>query len=153
MKDPLFTYFSPRVIVDAYPSHFVFSRPAKDFRISVDPFIYLAKDQDRWLPTSVGEEISKEDLCKDPSITRVDIFDLDQSIQFGDYDREELIEVLVEFGIGMCFVKSILPPLRPVVHFFGADRFREKFENPREIFEKALKHGGAGIVVFDRMDL
>jgi hypothetical protein len=151
--DLLFQYFSPRVIVDAYPSHFIFSRPARDFQVSVDTFIYLAKEQDRWLPIAISEEIPVEELRKDGrSIARVNVFDLDQPVPSGS-DREELIEILAEFGIGMCFVKAIVPPLRPVVHFLGADRFRDKFENPRKIFGTALKHGGASVVVFDQMDL
>jgi hypothetical protein len=153
MKNILFKYLAARIIVDAHPSSFTFTRPTKNFNLFVDTFIYMAKSDSRWQPIAIGEEIPSE-YRADPNICRVDLFDLDWQRPTSDtFDKDDLIEIFFEYGIGRCFEMSLLPELRPVVLILGVDRFRDYFKNPREVFEKAAKRGGAKIVVFDKTEL
>jgi len=145
---------SSKIIIDAYPSQFIFIRPAKDFRVSIHTFLYMTKFDKTWVPVSIGKEVPMEKLPADPNICRIDLFDVDHPIPSRIFNKQNPINIFIEYGIGKCFEKSLLLPLnRPAVYFLGTDRFRDQFENPKEIFQKALKTARAGKVVFDQVDL
>ena len=109
---------------------------------------------DTWIPVSIGKEVQMEKIPADPNISRIDLFDLDRPIPPEIFNKQNPINIFLEYGIGKCFEKSRLLPLnRPRIYFLGIDRFRDQFEDPREVFQKALKTARAGKVVFDKVDL
>ena len=145
---------SSKIIIDAYPSQFIFIRPAKDFRVSIHTFLYMTRMGDTWVPISIGKEVQMEKIPADPNVCRIDLFDLDRPIPPGIFNKQNPISIFIEYGIGKCFEKSILLPLnRPVVYFLGTVRFKDQFENPRETFQKAFKTARTGRVIFDQADL
>ena len=150
----LFAGISPKIIVVASPTHFVFSRPDKDFRISLGTFLFMLMDEKHGFvrPFSIGEEISEEIKRADPNIIRIDPFDSDRPIKAGVFDREDLMHMLVEYGLRKCLELSRFH-WKPEVNFIGADRFSGTFQNPRKLFERILKSAGAGSIVFDQTDL
>ena len=150
----LYKRYSPRITVDAYPSQLIFTRPDKNLRITLGTFLYMVfmEEYKIWRPISIGEEIVEEHLRVDPNIVRVEVFDSVEPIQFGAFDREDLMLMLLEEGLSKCLDQSRFH-LKPVVHFLGADRFSDRFKKPREMFERLLKSGSAGTVVFDQVEL
>ena len=153
MKNTLFKHLATQIIINAHPSQFTFARPVKGFNLSVETFIYVAKGDSKWEPIAIGEEIPIEHKA-DPSIRKINLFDLNNELPSSiTLSMNDLIQIFFEYGIGRCFEMSLLPQLRPVVFILGADKFSTLFENPREMFEKAARLGGAGIVVFDKTEL
>ena len=150
----LYKRFSPKIIVDAYLSQLIFIRPDKNYRISLGTFLYMIflENYKIWRPISIGEEITEEYLRADPNIVRADVFNSEEPIQFGILDREDLMLILLDEGLSKCLELSRFH-LKPVVYFLDADRFSDKFKNPRDMFQKILKQSSAGTVVFDQMEL
>lgn len=150
---PLFKYFAKRIIIDLHPSKFTFSIKEKDIKISFAPFLYLENGESMWMPIAIGEEIPKEQLAKS-NIYRVELFNEDNKVPSDIvWNKEVLIQLLFEYGIGRCFENFWFPQLRPVVFILGASRFNAQLEHPKEVFENAAKRGGARIVVFDKTEL
>jgi hypothetical protein len=149
----LFQYIAKRIIVDLHLSKFTFSIKEKDINISFAPFLYIENSESRWMPIAIGEEISKEQLTKS-NIHRVELFNLENKVPSDIvWNKEVLIQLLFEYGIGRCFENFWFPQLRPVVFILGASRFSEQLEHPKEVFENAAKRGGARKVVFDKTEL
>ena len=149
----LFKYFAKRIIIDLHPSKFTFSIKEKDINISFAPFLYLENGESMWMPIAIGEDISKEQLTK-PNIYRVELFNLENKVPSDIvWNKEVLIQLLFEYGIGKCFENFWFPQLRPVVFILGVSRFSKHLENPKEVFEDAAKRGGARIVIFDKTEL
>jgi hypothetical protein len=55
--DPMFKYLAKRIIIELSPTQFSFSIKEKNINISFAPFMCLQKDDDIWMPISIGEEI------------------------------------------------------------------------------------------------
>lgn len=145
---------SSKIIIDAYPSQFIFIRPAKDFRVSIHTFLIMTKFDKTWVPVSIGKEVQMEKIPADPNICRIDLFAVEHPIPSEIFKKQNPISIFIEYGIGKCFEKSMLLPLqRPTVYFLGIDRFRDHLENSKEVFQKALKAARVGKVLFDKVDL
>jgi len=149
----IFTYLAKRIVIDLSPSKFIFSIKEKDINVSFAPFLYLEKGESMWVPIAIGEEISKEQHVKS-NIYRVELFNLENKVSSDIvWNKEVLIQLLFEYGIGRCFENFWFPQLRPVVFILGASRFGEQLEHPKEVFENAAKRGGARTVIFDKTEL
>lgn len=147
----LFLHFSKHIILDASLSNFVFHRKDINFTHSLSTFVYLEKTETgKWALAYIGKEKPKNGLTE--NIFGFDLFDISIELPLG-VSREESIQSILAYGIGMCFEKEFLPPLRPVVFLLGASRFTQYFENPGLELEKILKLAGAGVVIFDRTEL
>ena len=152
MNNLLFKYLSKQIIIDVFPSKFIVTRADKDLNFLIPTFVYLDNSGSKSLLLSIGEEPPSEHSTN-RGIVRIDVFDAEPLPPGTIFSRDDLIEFIFEFGIGRCFEMSLLPQLRPVVFILGVDRFNALLENPREVFEKSAKLGGAGIVVFDKTEL
>src|SRR5215471_17122591 len=97
---------SSKIIIDAYPTQFIFIRPAKDFRVSIHTFLYMTKFDKTWVPVSVGKEVQTEKIPADPNIRRIDLFDVEHPIPSEIFTKQNPIHIFIEYGIGKCFEKS-----------------------------------------------
>jgi hypothetical protein len=149
----LFKLFSHRIIIDLHPSKFTFSIREKDVNVSFVPFLYLEKNESKWLPVAIGEEIPSE-LRGNPNIYKIDVKELnDSSPSESIMSGADFFQVMFEYGLGKCFERYWFPQLRPVVFILGANRFGKQFQDPKGMLEKAVKLSGAKVVVFDNIEL
>lgn len=149
----IFKHFAHRIVIDMYPSKFTFSVQGQDINISFAPFIYIETEDTEWVPIALGEEIPDE-IRTQSNIYRIDIKDFNKNSPLSStLGSQAFLKILFEYGIGKCFEKFRIPQLRPVVFVLGADRFTKQFEKPRDVFDKALRNGGAKIVIFDKTEL
>lgn len=149
----IFKHFAHRIVIDMHPSKFTFSIQEKDIYVSFSPFVYIETEDMDWMPIALGEEIPDEVRSKS-NIYRIDITDFDKNSSSNSIlSSESFLRILFEYGLGKCFEKFRIPQLRPVVFVLGADRFTKQFEKPRDVFDKALRKGGASLVIFDKTEL
>jgi hypothetical protein len=149
----LYRYLSRRIIIDLYPSWFVFTLQGKNSSLCIATFLYFRKDEALWVPLAIGEEISSEYLSA-PNIYRINLFGSNDHLPAEwSLDREVLIQLFLEYGIGKCFESFWLPQLRPIVFLLGADRFGAQFKNPGDVFAEAARCAGACLVILDRTEL
>jgi hypothetical protein len=140
------------MIVDVYPSKFIFNSLHNNLNFSIATFVYLDNSKSKSMLIALGEEIPEDQLL--PETYRIDIFDMKTPLPpKTTLTREELHQILFEYGIGRCYEDTVIPILRPVVFILGASRFNKQFASPKDAFEKAAKRGGAGMVVMDKTEL
>ncbi|MBI3173842.1 MAG: hypothetical protein HYZ25_08990 [Chloroflexi bacterium] len=106
------------------------------------------KKKTTWEIAYLGEEIPNKPLPE--NLIELDLFasELPEGV-----NRDEILQFILSYGIGTCFEKEFLPPLRPVIFLLGADRFNKYFKNPNLELEHILLRAGAGVVIIDRTEI
>jgi hypothetical protein len=145
-------YLAKRIVVDAYPSKFIFTRMDNGVNFSIATFVYLGNNGSGWTPLAIGEEIPREFLT--PDVHKFELFESPgHSPPASHLGPNALLQIFFEYGIGKCLGGDFLPNLRPVVFVLGANRFTGHFEDPKVKFDEILKRAGAAIVVFDKTEV
>ncbi len=147
-----FKHFSMRVIIDADPSRFIFTRMDNNFTLSIKTFVYVVNQKTKLLPIAIGEEIPNDRIF--PDVWRIDIFDSNYQLPLdANWTRDDVIVLFLEYGLGQSLASTRFPRPRPVVFILGADRLKNQLKNPRDQLEKLVKRSGASIVVFDKIEI
>jgi hypothetical protein len=142
-------HFTRRIVIDVSPTRFTFTCPKRNYTNSVTTSVYMKHTGSKYVLTAVGEEAAIG--CRSgPDIQRIEVFNFAEPLPAGaNFTRDILIEALFEFGLGKVYEKTVIPEIRPVVYIHGAERFQDRFDNPREKLGALAKDGGAMVVIFD----
>lgn len=145
----LLNFLAKRIVIDTYPTNFIFSCKRGDIHISVAATAFIACSSPESEIVSIGKMVS-DPYFSDPGVLCINIFDTGIPLPANcTLSREQLINALFEFGIASVYQHDFFSPPVPIITITGISRFDNLLPNAKIVFEDASFRAGASEVLFD----